>query len=96
MTCARIALTIVVSLAAAGCSRPAEVRDAFNADGRLIALSGGSAGAANACVACHGLKGEGDGNLAPRLADRVCSPPLLGSRHGRILVRVWPRRCPRR
>lgn len=68
MTAALIALAIVVSLAAAGCSRPDAVRDAFNADGRLIALSGGSAGAANACVACHGLKGEGDGNLAPRLA----------------------------
>ena len=68
MTRADIVPAILALLAAAGCSRPGEVRDAFNADGRLIALSGGSAGAANACVACHGLKGEGDGNLAPRLA----------------------------
>ncbi len=68
MTRARIALAIVASLAAANCSRPDDVRDAFNADGRLIALSGGSGGAANACAGCHGLKGEGDGNLSPRLA----------------------------
>lgn len=61
-------LSAIAFLAVAACSGPAVVRDAFNRDGEVIALSGGSAGAANACVACHGLKGEGDGNLSPRLA----------------------------
>lgn len=31
-------------------------------------MSGGDAGAAAACFTCHGLKGEGDGRDAPRLA----------------------------
>ena len=61
-------LSATVFLAVTACSGPAVVKDAFNRDGEVIALSGGSAGAAHACVACHGLKGEGDGNLAPRLA----------------------------
>lgn len=55
-------------LFAAACSRPADVSDAFSSGGELIALSGGSGGAVNACVTCHGLKGEGDGHLTPRLA----------------------------
>lgn len=58
----------LAGLLAAGCSGPADVRDAFSSDGEMIALSGGSGGAANACATCHGLKGEGDGNLTPRLA----------------------------
>ncbi len=36
--------------------------------GELIAHSGGDAGAQAACITCHGLAGEGDGNLVPRLA----------------------------
>ena len=36
--------------------------------GEVIALSGGDAGVQGACVPCHGLSGEGDGMLAPRLA----------------------------
>lgn len=40
----------------------------FESDGEILALSGGDAGARNACIACHGLSGEGDGGLAPRLA----------------------------
>jgi cytochrome c553 len=59
---------LIVALAASACSGPGEVRDAFNRDGEVIALSGGSAGAANACVSCHGLAGEGDGDRSPRLA----------------------------
>ena len=59
---------IAVSLLGAACSGPAEVRDAFSRDGEVIALSGGSGGAVSACASCHGLKGEGDGNLSPRLA----------------------------
>jgi cytochrome c553 len=42
--------------------------DRFVTDGRLIALSGGAAGAANACFTCHGLDGRGNGAGAPRLA----------------------------
>lgn len=41
---------------------------AFRASGELIALSGGDGGATNACITCHGLQGEGDGRLTPRLA----------------------------
>ena len=42
--------------------------DRFSATGELVALSGAGAGAANACVTCHGLQGQGDGAGAPRLA----------------------------
>ena len=42
--------------------------DSFTASGELIALSGGDAGAANACFTCHGLDGRGNGAGAPRLA----------------------------
>ena len=56
------------SLAAAACSGPSPVPDTFTRSGELIALSGGARGAAGACTTCHGLKGEGDGNLVPRLA----------------------------
>jgi cytochrome c553 len=42
--------------------------DRLSASGRLIALSGGGAGADNACIACHGLDGRGDGSGSPRLA----------------------------
>ncbi len=58
-----------LSVALAGCS-PTETTSAqrFVADGRLIALSGGDSGAANACFTCHGLDGRGDGAGAPRLA----------------------------
>lgn len=42
--------------------------DRFAATGELVALSGGGAGAANACFTCHGLAGDGDGAGVPRLA----------------------------
>ena len=45
-----------------------ESADRFGATGELVALSGAGAGAANACFACHGLRGQGDGGFAPRLA----------------------------
>ena len=67
MTCPA-PLTALAFLLAAGCAGPDEVNDAFSRDGEVIALSGGSGGARNACVTCHGLKGEGDGHRAPRLA----------------------------
>jgi cytochrome c553 len=51
----------------AACS-PERTRDPFTADGQVIAMSGGDAGPRAACFTCHGLRGEGDGNLVPRLA----------------------------
>jgi cytochrome c553 len=41
----------------------------FGQTGELVALSGGDAGPRGACHTCHGMKGEGDGNLTPRLAE---------------------------
>jgi cytochrome c553 len=40
----------------------------FTSTGEVIALSGGRAGAEWACFRCHGLRGEGNGAGAPRLA----------------------------
>ena len=51
-----------------GCGSAGGGNPAFVASGEIIALGGGAGGAANACATCHGLKGEGDGRLAPRLA----------------------------
>lgn len=62
-----LALT-VATLGLGACSGPSKIPDTFTRSGELIALSGGGRGAAGACVTCHGLKGEGDGNLVPRLA----------------------------
>ncbi|QNM81871.1 c-type cytochrome [Sphingomonas sabuli] len=56
-----------VSLLAA-CSADSDGPARFNASGELIAVSGGDAGAQFACLSCHGVKGEGDGDLVPRLA----------------------------
>lgn len=42
--------------------------DRFAENGRVIALSGAHAGAANACFTCHGLDGRGNGAGTPRLA----------------------------
>lgn len=61
-------IAVLAFLLAAGCAGPGEVDDAFSSDGEVIALSGGSGGVRNACVTCHGLKGEGDGHRSPRLA----------------------------
>lgn len=52
----------------AGCAGAEGVRDPFSETGELVALSGGDAGARRACIVCHGLRGEGDGELTPRLA----------------------------
>lgn len=63
--------TIPAMLAAAlctACTDTAPVVGPLEQSGELVALSGGDAGPANACIVCHGLEGEGDGNLAPRLA----------------------------
>ncbi len=42
--------------------------DRFTSTGEMIAMSGGDAGAAHSCMACHGLDGLGNGDGAPRLA----------------------------
>lgn len=64
------AKTLCASLAclAAACTEAQPATARFEATGELIALSGGDAGARGACVTCHGLKGEGNGADAPRLA----------------------------
>ncbi len=59
---------IAVILSGCGELPPPTLRDAFNATGEVIALSGGDAGANNACHTCHGLAGEGNSAGAPRLA----------------------------
>lgn len=61
-------LIAALLLASAGCSRAPAPAERFTASGRLIALSGGDAGASNACFTCHGLDGRGNGAGAPRLA----------------------------
>lgn len=57
-------LTLLVACSAVN----TESADRFTSSGELIALSGGHAGAANACFTCHGLDGAGDGAGTPRLA----------------------------
>lgn len=60
---------ILILVLAAAC-HPATNRTeaALTATGELVALSGGGAGARNACFSCHGLAGQGDGDSVPRLA----------------------------
>lgn len=62
-------MLLLIAADLAGCG-PATNRtgEAFTATGELVALSGGEAGAANACFTCHGQQGQGDGVSAPRLA----------------------------
>lgn len=59
---------MAATMLSTGCTDTAPVADPFEQSGELIALSGGDAGAANACIVCHGIEGEGDGELTPRLA----------------------------
>lgn len=62
----------LIGIAAACLSACSQVErgsaDQFTATGELIALSGGDAGAPNACLACHGVDGRGNGAGTPRLA----------------------------
>lgn len=64
-----IPAVLALATAAAACT-PATNRtgEAFSADGEIIAMGGGEGGPANACFACHGLDGAGDGVSVPRLA----------------------------
>lgn len=57
-----------MALSACGELQSPDGRNYYTSTGELIALSGGDAGAANACHTCHGLAGEGDGAGTPRLS----------------------------
>jgi cytochrome c553 len=61
-------MSLLVPVALGGCQVAPGGNPAFLATGEVIAFGGGNGGATNACVACHGLNGEGDGRLTPRLA----------------------------
>jgi cytochrome c553 len=62
-------VSAVVALFAGGCTdRMAPSNDRYGRSGELIAMSGGEGGARYACAACHGVRGEGNGFDAPRLA----------------------------
>lgn len=63
----RPALLLAFTAILGGCGKGGG-NPAFTASGEVIALSGGDGGPTHACASCHGLKGEGDGRLAPRLA----------------------------
>lgn len=62
------AFAVLLALGAAACSDPVITQDPFATTGELVAFSGGEAGAEGACSTCHGTRGMGDGNLAPRIA----------------------------
>lgn len=64
----RFALLLVSAASLAGCTDSGGGNSAFTASGEVIAMSGGDGGPTHACATCHGLKGEGDGRLTPRLA----------------------------
>lgn len=62
-----IAILLCGLAAVGGCAAEA-THDPFTATGEIIALGGGDGGPRNACFTCHGLRGQGDGQLTPRLA----------------------------
>jgi cytochrome c553 len=61
-------LLLLLALATACTDRMSASDDRFSRSGELIAMSGGEGGARYACVSCHGVRGEGNGFDAPRLA----------------------------
>lgn len=61
-------IAVTAAFALAACSESEPRADRFEQTGKLLALSGGDAGAEGACINCHGLQGEGNGGDAPRLA----------------------------
>lgn len=64
----RLALLAAAVLAAGCTDRMQPSDDRFGRGGELIAMSGGEGGARYACAVCHGVRGEGNGFDAPRLA----------------------------
>ena len=63
-----LALCATVLVTAACTDRQTPSDDRFGRSGELIAVSGGEGGARYACATCHGVRGEGNGFDAPRLA----------------------------
>ncbi|GMM92259.1 c-type cytochrome [Qipengyuania sp. MTN3-11] len=61
-------LNLLLPAVLAACSEAKPTTGRYEISGEVIALSGGDAGARGACVTCHGLEGQGDGNLVPRLS----------------------------
>ncbi|OOG87825.1 hypothetical protein B0E41_03165 [Hydrogenophaga sp. A37] len=57
-----------MGLATACTDRTTSSDDRWGRGGELIAMSGGEGGARYACATCHGVRGEGNGFDAPRLA----------------------------
>ncbi|APR53875.1 hypothetical protein BRX40_16975 [Sphingomonas koreensis] len=61
--------SLLVTIALGGCGTVERgSADRFTSSGELLAVSGGDAGARNACVTCHGIDGRGNGAGTPRLA----------------------------
>lgn len=58
------AISLAAAMITVGCTAP--VAAPAQASGELIAFGGGPGGPRDACFACHGVLGEGDG-LSPRL-----------------------------
>ena len=62
-------LYLLAGVALAGCGGIERgSADRFTTSGELLAVSGGDAGAPNACLTCHGVDGRGNGAGTPRLA----------------------------
>jgi cytochrome c553 len=57
-----------LALTTACTDRKTPSEDPWSRSGELIAMSGGQAGARYACATCHGVRGEGNGFDAPRIA----------------------------
>jgi cytochrome c553 len=64
----RLSALIAATTLAACAPGASDYEDPFVATGEVIALSGGQAGPAAACLTCHGIHGEGDGAETPRIA----------------------------
>lgn len=76
----KLPLAAICALVVSACSPNSPGRDdPFTATGEVIALGGGDRGVINACITCHGLAGEGDGAMTPRLA---------GLSHGYLLKQM--------
>lgn len=62
-------LAVCATLLTTACTdRMSTTEDRWSGSGELIAMSGGEGGARYACATCHGVRGEGNGYDAPRLA----------------------------
>lgn len=65
----RLTISTFATVVLSACSLPSnETGEALGRTGQGVAMSGGDAGAKNACFTCHGLEGQDDGVSIPRLA----------------------------